>query len=113
MKVTDNSKKNILVSAIKTYLHISKAIDTFESFGLLVEPDEFTDTKPNNVANRLYESLSEAAHIIYILTGIKTDEQQEKITNILLDVSRKYAVTDDSIDYTISELKKINYQEEK
>lgn len=67
------------VNAVRTQIEILITINTFEKLGFLVEPNSTNNQQnhPLNVANHLYNALTNNSNIIYDILDITKTEDQE------------------------------------
>lgn len=107
------------VNAVRTQIELFITIHTFEKLGFLVEPDSTDDRKhhPLNVANHLYDALTNNGDLIHDILDITKTEDQELFDARLSNFAEKATFTTNEIvqrflfGYHYSELRN-NYVDE-
>ena len=87
------------IHAVRTQIEILITINTFEKLGFLVEPN-FSNNQQNhplNVANHLYNALTNNSNIIYDILNITKTEDQELFDARLAEFAEKSTFTTNEI----------------
>lgn len=83
------------IHAVRTQIEILITINTFEKLGFLVEPDSTNNQQnhPLNVANHLYNALTNNSNIIYDILDITKTKDQELFDARLAEFADKSTFT--------------------